>query len=96
MSRRNPKPGKCLEQKPTTQSVIFCGVFISITQIAFMTGLSISLISVIFAGKRKPTLRSAQLIAKGLDMDLEEFLKGLEDHVEPNRRYQAALTSQNN
>jgi transcriptional regulator with XRE-family HTH domain len=83
-----PRPHACLEHKPTRQSVLFCSTFINLSLIAFMSGLTLSYISMIFAGKRSPSLRSARLIAKALNMGLEEFLKGLDDHVEIIHRFE--------
>jgi transcriptional regulator with XRE-family HTH domain len=95
MSIRNPRPKKCLEHKPTSQTIIFCDEFISLTSIAFMTNISVSSVSMIFSGKREPSLKAAEKIAKALGMGLEEFLKGLKEDVSIRKRYQSASSRPN-
>jgi|ERR1700675_793387 len=73
-----PKPSKCLDAKPTSQSVLFCNKFINLSRIALHTGISVSGLSMIFAGKRHPSLETARKVAEALGMGREEFLKGIE------------------
>jgi hypothetical protein len=77
MSKKNPRPKKCLAINPTTKSILFCGEFINMGCIARESGLSLSYISLLFSGKREPSLRAAGEISKSLGMGLEEFLFGL-------------------
>jgi transcriptional regulator with XRE-family HTH domain len=72
---------KCLDSRPTTQSVLFCGKFISLTALAFSSCISISHLSLIFAGKRQPSLATAEKIAQAIGVDWCEFLKALKEHV---------------
>jgi transcriptional regulator with XRE-family HTH domain len=74
-------PGKCIESKPTAQSVLFCDKFINLSTIALYTGISTSHLSMLFSGKRQPSLRVAKLIALALDMTLQRFVSQLEDHT---------------
>lgn len=73
-------PTKCLEEKPTTQSVVFCDEFINLTKLKLETGLSCSFLSMMFAKKCQPSVRSAKKIASALGMELGEFFKGLGIH----------------
>jgi hypothetical protein len=73
-----PKPNKCLEPKPTSQSLLFCNKFINISCISLHSGISVSHLSMIFAGKRHPSLDTAKKVAAALGMGREEFLKGIE------------------
>jgi transcriptional regulator with XRE-family HTH domain len=73
-----PKPSRCLEPKPTSQSVLFCNEFINLSHTAALAGMSVSALSMIFAGKRRPSLKTATKIATALRMGREEFLKGIE------------------
>jgi hypothetical protein len=70
-------PKKCLEERPTTQSVFFCEEPINLTAISRHTAIGISGLSLIFSRRRDPSLKNAQKIAKALGMGLGEFLKGL-------------------
>lgn len=90
------KPNLCLEWKPTTQSVLFCGTYISITELARATGLDRSYLSRIFSGKRTPSVKSAGVLAIALGMTLEAFLRGLNQEAEIdaiNAHYAALLKS---
>jgi len=71
-------PKSCLENRPTTQSVLFCDEYINLTTISLVTAISISGLSLIFARRRQPSLRSAKKIAGALGMEIGEFLKGLD------------------
>ena len=89
-NRINPQPQKCLERKPTGQTVLFCRGFISLTALAFITGLHLSTVSYIFSGKRNLTLKAARKISKALGMGLEEFINGLDSHL-ADKRYNPKL-----
>lgn len=92
MSTANPTPSRCLESKPTTQSVQFSGPFINLSDVGSLTGLTVSHLSMIFAGKREPSLKTAKKIASALGMDLTEFVEALDEHV--SARKIAALLDQ--
>lgn len=77
MSKSNPIPRRCLHYKAKANSVLFCGEFIHLSTIQMFTGISMSQLSRIFAGKRNPSISSAEKIAKALKMGMEEFLTGL-------------------
>ena len=53
---------RAINYNPTTQSVLFMDSYINLSVIALLTGLSVSYVSMIFAGKRNPSLRAARLI----------------------------------
>jgi transcriptional regulator with XRE-family HTH domain len=80
-------PLKCIEHKPTPQSVLFCDKFINLSTIALYTGISTSHLSMLFSGKRQPSLRVAKLIALALDMSLQIFVTQLEKHAGTERAY---------
>lgn len=56
-----------------------------------MTGISPGGLSLIFSGKRQPSIRTAKKIADALYMGLEEFIKGLDDHIAVHAKYEKAL-----
>jgi transcriptional regulator with XRE-family HTH domain len=75
------RPERCIASKPTSYSVLFCERFINLSTIALYTGISISHLSMLFSGKRQPSLKSAKLIAMALRMSLEAFVRRLEEHT---------------
>src|ERR1700690_2739502 len=84
---RQPYRLRCREQNPTSQSVIFMGVHISLSRIADKTGYAVSTISKIFAGKRTPSLKAAEAISKALGIGLQSFVSALKQHIESKDRY---------
>jgi len=77
----NLGPTKCLERRPTTQSVYFRGEFINLSCIAVTARISVSALSMIFSGRRKPRVASAKKIAEAIGMNRGEFLDALDEHV---------------
>ena len=71
-------PHACIEAKPTSQSVLFRGIFINLSILSLYTHISTSHLSMIFSGNRHPSMKTAQLIAKGLGMDLGSLVNGLD------------------
>jgi transcriptional regulator with XRE-family HTH domain len=74
-------PSRSLDCRPTSQSVLFDSVFINLSTIALRTHLSVPHVSMIFSGKRQPSLASARKIAIALNMDLSLFVTKLDTHV---------------
>jgi transcriptional regulator with XRE-family HTH domain len=73
------QPTSCIETKPTSQSVLFRGTFINLSIVALRTNVSISHLSMIFSGRRHPSIRTAQLLAKALKMDLGSLVRALDE-----------------
>ena len=71
------KPTGCLATKPTEQSVLFCHEFINLSQLARLTHISVSGLSLVFSGKRQPSVKNARKMAAALETDLGDFLKEL-------------------
>jgi hypothetical protein len=84
MGKINPRPKRCIHARPSTKSIIFCGVFINISSLHLLSGLSIPYLSLIFAHKRNPSLDAAERIAMSLGMGLESFLVALRGHKRIN------------
>jgi transcriptional regulator with XRE-family HTH domain len=80
-------PRKCIENHPSPQSVLFCDKFINLSTIALYTGISTSHLSMLFSGKRQPSLRVAKLIALALDMSFQIFVTQLEKHTGQMKPY---------
>jgi transcriptional regulator with XRE-family HTH domain len=74
-------PRRSTDRNPTSQSVLFDNVFINLTTIALRTGVSVPHISMIFSGKRRPSLATTRKIAIALNMDLSAFVIKLDTHV---------------
>jgi transcriptional regulator with XRE-family HTH domain len=95
---RSSTPNKCIERKPTSQSVLFLGKYINISVISLYTNISKSYLSYIFSGQRYPSIRVAKLIALALDMNLSYFINGLDaihKHAAPHlTRYRENLSKQ--
>src|SRR5271156_6037313 len=79
-SQYRGSPRKCIETRPTPQSVLFCDKFINLSLIALRTNISISHLSMLFSGKRQPSLKTAKLIALALNMSFHAFVSQLEKH----------------
>lgn len=67
------------------------GEFINLSHLSFATGLSITFLSKVFKGRRNPSIKSAEIIADGLGMDLHVFLRGLKARVEVARDYESEI-----
>lgn len=72
-------PNRCLEPNPNPRTVLFCGYFISITQLSLITGIGLSHVCKIFLGTRNPSVKTARKLAEGLGMTIQAFLRGLDD-----------------
>lgn len=64
------------------QPTYVLGTTHTLSDVARTTGLSLSHVSRVFAGKRTPTVKAARAIAKCLGVTVEELLHQLES-VEP-------------
>lgn len=87
MSETNSHPIRCLETKPTSQSVLFCGYFINLSHLSLATGISLSTLSAVFKGTRNPSLKNARKMAEGLGMNIGAFLRVLDKRLELDRAY---------
>lgn len=81
------RPNKCIEHNPRANSILFCGWFISLGALALATGMQLSHLSMIFSGKRNPTIKSGRIMAQALGMSFPAFLKALDERVETIRQY---------
>lgn len=75
------RPHRCLERKPSTQSVLFANEFINLSHLSLMSGVSVSFLSYVFSGKRQPSINTAKKIARALNMEFAHFISALEKHV---------------
>jgi hypothetical protein len=82
LERATIGPTKCLELRPTTQSVRFGGEFINLSLVAVCTGISVPALSMIFSRKRTPRGASAKKIAEAIGMTRSAFLDGLDENGE--------------
>ncbi len=71
----------CVKKYPDIRSVAFGRVFLDISKLREQTGLSRSGLTMIFSGKRSPSLRSVALIAKSLGMTPGQFTDALAAHL---------------
>lgn len=60
--------------KATVQTVMFRGNPINLSEISRSTGISVSHLSLIFAGRRTPSLTVAKKIADYLNVGLDELV----------------------
>ena len=73
------RPRKCIERKPTAQTIYLGGIPINCTTLAANEGLDPGGISKILNGRRKPSLGYARRIAAGLGMTIDGLLSSLEN-----------------
>lgn len=73
-------PVYCLAENPGQQTVYFGGKFIHLTKVAEKSGLSLSMISKVFSGNRRPSFISAKKIADALGMNSGAFIALLQEH----------------
>jgi transcriptional regulator with XRE-family HTH domain len=78
MGYYHPVPNQCLEENPTTQSILFCGTYINLTKLAAASGVERSYLSKIFSRQRVPSIRVMGKLAGALGMSREAFLHGLQ------------------
>ena len=64
--RRAKRPRRCIEKKPTSQTIYLGGVPINLTALAISQGLDQGGVSKILSGKRRPSLPYARKMASGL------------------------------
>ncbi|MFZ0980956.1 MAG: helix-turn-helix transcriptional regulator [Candidatus Acidiferrales bacterium] len=81
MSGNDSAPSMCLEPRPKPNSVQFSGQFINLSHLGFRTGITVSHLSMIFGGKRQPSLKNAKKIADALAMAPGQFIEALDEHV---------------
>lgn len=84
-------PTRCLEAKPTRQSIYFAGRHINLRAIQATAGIDHSYLSRIFAGKRTPRLPHVEKIAAALGMNRNDFLSALEFHTRTPRTSRKVL-----
>lgn len=82
MSIVNPRVNRCIDPNPNSASVFFCHEFINLSVLSLQTGLGVSFLSLLFSGKRQPSLRTIERVSEALGMGIEEFVKGLRDHTQ--------------
>lgn len=73
-------PTRCIERRPTPQTVWFAGTPINLVRLAnsYVPPLDPSYLSRIFSGDRAPSIAYARRLADGLGMQLQAFLDELE------------------
>jgi AraC-like DNA-binding protein len=74
-------PQRCIDYSPTGRTVLFCGKSISLSAVARHAGMSRSAVSMIFSGKREPSLNAAKRIADALNMNFSAFARKLRKHT---------------
>lgn len=71
-------PRKCLEPKPTRQTVYFGGAAINLSAIMRVTGLTHAYLSRLFSGRRRnPSAANVRKIATALGMSSDGFMTTL-------------------
>ncbi len=70
-------PKSCLQGKSRQRTVMFCGKSLNLSELARQIGVSPAHVSFIFAGKRQPSLETAERIAAALGMSFGDFAKSL-------------------
>lgn len=76
----------CIESKPTVRTVKLLGTPISLSKLCVETGIAISYLSHILAGKRTPSIPVAINIGRALGIGLEELLEGLSHQTPVKKR----------
>jgi hypothetical protein len=71
-------PNRCIETKPTAQSIQFCQTYINLTVLSAVTGTDHGYLSRIFRGQRIPSVTKCTVLAEALGMTLVGFMYGLE------------------
>jgi len=82
------------ELKPTRQSILFDGKYISLLGLARTQGLDQSWLSRIFSGERQPSLAYARKVSAALGMGLEAFLDTLDQRTAGLRARNKRIISQ--
>jgi hypothetical protein len=76
LSMYRPAPKNCIAERPARNTVVFCGEHISLTRISKSKALTVPYLSMIFAGKRTPSIDTAEKIAEALGMKFGDFWEG--------------------
>lgn len=69
-----------IEKNPTASTVMFGGNFISLTRISKRSGIDLGYVSMIFSGKRSPSLDMSHRIASAMGIPVGKFVACLIDH----------------
>lgn len=75
------QPTGCLQEKPTSTSVILGGKHINILAISRQTNIDQSYLCKILRGKKHPTMETGIKIASALGMTVEEFMMAIQDRI---------------
>lgn len=67
----------CIETRPTVRTVRLLGTPISLSKLCVETGIAVSYLSYIMAGKKTPSIPVALNISEALGIGLESLLDGL-------------------
>lgn len=63
---------------PNSQTVMFAGRFINLSEISRQNHIDVSYLSRIFRGQRTPSLPYIKKISRALDMSIEDFVNALD------------------
>ncbi len=66
------------ESHPNSQTVRFAGKYICLSALARATGVTTSYLSLLFSGKRNPSLTTLRSLATALEMSLDDFSNALD------------------
>lgn len=94
MGRKSTQPNYCLEHYPTPQSVLLGDTFINLSAIHRVTGIGVSHLSLIFSGRREPSLKTCIKLSKALGMGLDVFVATLTKSIEMRLLYDRLLSEQ--
>jgi transcriptional regulator with XRE-family HTH domain len=83
-----------IEGKPDNHYTGFMGRNINVSAIARSQGINQPYLSLIFQGKREPSITHARKICAALGMGLEEFLEGLDERRQAILKEESELKSQ--
>jgi transcriptional regulator with XRE-family HTH domain len=78
----NLSPKRCIQKRPSKQTIRFAGEYISLSQLARETTVDVSTLSRVLAGKRNPSLDVAKKMAPALGMTIDDFLHSLAVHID--------------
>jgi hypothetical protein len=75
------RPVNCIQFTPRRQDICLREVYINLKAISRSQAIDHSYLSLIFAGKRLPSIAHARSISACLGMGLEDFLEALDERV---------------
>lgn len=78
-------PTRCLEDKPTCQSIHLGGRYISLSRLAEEGDFNHSYLSYIFSGQRTPSAKYFKRIADLLGMNMNDLMEAIEDRAKDRR-----------